>query len=480
MKCYRCGARLSREDYCTNCGADVVKYKKIMRASNALYNEGLEKANVRDLSGAASCLRQCLKLNKANVEARNLLGLVYFETGEVVAALSEWVISTNVRPEKNVAQEYIGLLQSSQGKMEELNKTIKKYNQSLAYCQQDIKDKAVIQLKSLLSSNPKFVRARLLLALLYIDSDEALDPEKWINAERELKKCLQIDAGNTMAKRYLKEVDKLSRLAENDVNAAGGRNREETPRRFAGGGENQRGGFTPPPKGPTPLSTLVYVIMGVLIGVLATMYLVLPARIQSAKSQVQQELKTVSEQLSVKTADMETMQQQLTSLENQNRILQAEVEQYVGTDGTLQTMEDLLHAANVYLSDPENVTEVAITLEKVDSEVTLGDTSEAFQGVYQALLTLVGPEVAKEYYNQAVKYYRDQEYQNAVDIFKKVLIYEDKEYYDLALYNLGNAYRKLGDTDNAILYYSQVVEGFPGTDRAKQSQKALKELGAIE
>ena len=28
-----------------------------------------------------------------NIDARNLLGLVYFETGEVVEALTEWVIS---------------------------------------------------------------------------------------------------------------------------------------------------------------------------------------------------------------------------------------------------------------------------------------------------------------------------------------------------------------------------------------------------
>lgn len=68
--------------------------------SNRFYNDGLEKAGVRDLTGAINSLRQSLKFNKNNIEARNLLGLVYFETGEVVAALSEWVISKNMRPEK--------------------------------------------------------------------------------------------------------------------------------------------------------------------------------------------------------------------------------------------------------------------------------------------------------------------------------------------------------------------------------------------
>ena len=102
MFCYNCGCQLSEKDFCTGCGADVGLYKRIMYSANRFYNNGLEKAAVRDLSGAISSLRQCLKLNKNHIEARNLLGLVYFERGEVVAALSEWVISKNIQNEKNI------------------------------------------------------------------------------------------------------------------------------------------------------------------------------------------------------------------------------------------------------------------------------------------------------------------------------------------------------------------------------------------
>lgn len=107
MKCFNCGCELSEKDFCTGCGADVGLYKKIMHISNRYYNDGLEKANVRDLSGAIVSLRQSLKFNKNHIEARNLLGLVYFEMGEVVAALSEWVISKNLRAKKNLADDYI-------------------------------------------------------------------------------------------------------------------------------------------------------------------------------------------------------------------------------------------------------------------------------------------------------------------------------------------------------------------------------------
>ena len=79
------------------------------------YNEGLEKAGVRDLTGALNSLRQSLKFNKNNIEARNLLGLVYFELGEVVAALSEWVISKNLRGEKNMMEDTIAAVATAPG-----------------------------------------------------------------------------------------------------------------------------------------------------------------------------------------------------------------------------------------------------------------------------------------------------------------------------------------------------------------------------
>ena len=107
MFCYNCGCQLSEHDFCTACGTDVYLYKKIMFVSNMYFNDGLEKAEIRDLTGAVTSLRQSLKFNKNNIDARNLLGLVYFEMGEVVAALSEWVISKNLRPDKNIADDYI-------------------------------------------------------------------------------------------------------------------------------------------------------------------------------------------------------------------------------------------------------------------------------------------------------------------------------------------------------------------------------------
>ena len=86
MKCMVCQAVLTASDYCPKCGSYIKAQKKAGALSNLYYNQGLEKAQIRDLSGAVTCLKRSLKMNKLNIQARNLLGLVYYETGEVVAA----------------------------------------------------------------------------------------------------------------------------------------------------------------------------------------------------------------------------------------------------------------------------------------------------------------------------------------------------------------------------------------------------------
>ena len=136
-----------------------------------------------------------------NIRARNLLGLVYFETGEVVAALSEWVISKNIQKNRNLASEYIAKLQANQNKLDTINESIKKYNNALAMCREGHEDMAAIRLKKILSQNPKLIKGYHLLALIQMKNQE------WNKARRTLKKAARIDKTNTTTLRFLREVD---------------------------------------------------------------------------------------------------------------------------------------------------------------------------------------------------------------------------------------------------------------------------------
>ena len=203
MNCINCGAFLTDTDldYCPHCGANVLIQKKVDYLSKLYYNQGLEKASIRELSGAISCLKQSLAYDKRNIRARNLLGLVYFETGEVVAALSEWVISKNIQKNRNLASEYIAKLQANQNKLDTINESIKKYNNALAMCREGHEDMAAIRLKKILSQNPKLIKGYHLLALIQMKNQE------WNKARRTLKKAARIDKTNTTTLRFLREVD---------------------------------------------------------------------------------------------------------------------------------------------------------------------------------------------------------------------------------------------------------------------------------
>ena len=85
MNCPRCNVAVAfTKNRCDNCGQELRSYRKTVSLSNSFYNLALSQAKVRDLSGAIVSLKQSLQFNKLNTSARNLLGLIYYEEGEIV------------------------------------------------------------------------------------------------------------------------------------------------------------------------------------------------------------------------------------------------------------------------------------------------------------------------------------------------------------------------------------------------------------
>ncbi|MBQ7955943.1 MAG: tetratricopeptide repeat protein [Lachnospiraceae bacterium] len=465
MNCYHCGCLLSEHDFCTACGADVSLYKRIMRISNMYYNEGLEKAGVRDLTGAVTCLRQSLKFNKNNVEARNLLGLVYFEMGEVVAALSEWVISKNLRPQKNVADVYIDMIQSNATRLDTINQTIKKYNQALVYCMNDSKDLAVIQLKKVLSLNPKFIRAHQLLALLYIES------EQWEKAKRELVKCCNIDTNNTLTRRYLKEVEAI--LEPDETVKGDVKRKKEEAVRYQSDNEIIIQPLNVKEPKRSGVGTLLNVVIGLIIGMAAMYFLVVPAAVTEEKNKANDQITQITALMDTKTSTIAEQEQKIKDLQAEIERLELQIEGYVGEDGALHTFDGLMDVAKEYLYTADAMA-TAEYLEEVKAAVVFEETSQAFQELYQALFDTIGPQVSATYYETGYEAYMDELYDRAIEDLKKAVEY-DATNRD-ALFNLANAYRKSEDKQNAIATYEKVIELFPDTQSANRSQRYLNEL----
>ena len=467
MFCYNCGCHLSEHDFCTSCGADVSLYKKIMCMSNRFYNDGLEKAGVRDLTGAINSLRQSLKFNKNNIEARNLLGLVYFETGEVVAALSEWVISKNMRPEKNIADDYINMLQSNAARLDAINQTIKKYNQALVYCNQDSKDLAIIQLKKVLSLNPKFIRAHQLLALLYMDS------EQWDRAERELRKCMDIDRNNTLTLRYLKEVE--MQLTPDENSKQTGRRKKDDAVRYQSDNEIIIQPLNVKEQKSAGLSSLINIAIGLIIGLAVMYFLVVPAAVSNANNEAQKTITDIGNQLDTKTSRIQELETQMQALQTENDTLNQELQgvKLIQLDFITVWQKCMLAAATTYL-ETQDITQTAANLESISASVDVDSTSEAFQKLYKTLLGLIGPQLSAQYYETGYNAYRSEDYATAIGNLSKAVIYDETN--KDAWLSLGNSYRKSDDAQNAITTYDKIIELFPDTETARSAQRYRSQL----
>ncbi len=342
MNCMNCGGPVMPGlDYCTRCGWNVSVQKKAIYLSRLYYNRGLEKASIRDLSGAITCLKQSLKFYKGNIQARNLLGLVYFETGEVVSALSEWVISKNIRPENNLAETYINKLQSNPNKLENINQTIRKYNQALEYCRQKQEDMAAIQLKKVLSQNPKLIKGYHLLALLQIREGA------YGKARKTLRKAAKIDKTNTTTLRFLREVDLQTGVVTNlDKKERG----KET------GLETDVSGYTfhsgndlviqPPAYRESSMwGTLVTLGIGIALGVAALWFLIVPAKTQKVLGSANDELLRYGDQLATKEAEITRLESELENAQvSSNNIQQASQD----TSKKLTDYDGLAQAVNYF------------------------------------------------------------------------------------------------------------------------------------
>ncbi len=465
MKCYKCGAELTEREYCPNCGAAVKVYKRIMSLSNRYYNEGLERAEIRDLSGAVESLHQSLKLNKSNIQARNLLGLVYYESGEVVAALSEWVISKNLKPEDNAADDYMDLVRNDPSRLETFNQTIKKYNIALNHCHQDRLDMAVIQLKKVLSMNPGFIRAHLLLALLYLNNGN------YAKAKTEAQKSLKLDTGNVMAKRYLKEAEAM--MLPQDVKSG-----EEKAKAKSDVVRYQSGNETIIQPVRTNMFTrsgsIWGIVLGVVLGIAAAYYLILPARIQSMNASFREQISSISEESDSKSAKIGEYEQQIASLNTELESLKTEVDSYKETETTGSAPNDLMAAVSTYLNTPEDMDTIETQMNGIDLNNMEGGASKQFTELYDAFMVLVGSELSKRSYTAGYEAYRSGDYETAITSLSKAFQYDNTNVD--ALYNLGNAYYESGDTDNAKVIYDQVVNDFSDTKSSSSAETKLAEI----
>ena len=371
MNCMNCGAVLVDKDldYCPKCGCNVLIQKKVDYLSRQYYNRGLEKASVRDLSGAIDCLKQSLIYNKHNIQARNLLGLVYFETGEVVAALSEWVISKNLQPSRNLASEYINKLQANSNKLEAINETIRKYNDALNLCREGHEDMAAIRLKKILMQNPKLIKGYHLLALVQMKEGE------YNKARRTLRKAARIDKTNTTTLRFLREIDEQTGVSTR-LERQNKRNRKAVDN-----SENDMVIQVPQYKEKGRIPLFFTLAAGFCAGLLAFYLLAVPAIRQGIYREANQQIVKYSDAVSSQGAELTKAQSQAQESGDTVEAASKQIEEEKKKSSSYEALIEAYSALQ-----QQNTDEAALKIQNVYADLLSAD----LKGIYNTICNTTG------------------------------------------------------------------------------------------
>ena len=190
MRCPMCHEEAEGR-VCTHCGHNLEAAYAMAKASGRFYNEGLRYAQKEQYQHARIWLKKAIRYNRENLQARNLLGLVYMQTGEIGEAVGQWTQSVAICEDAavNPAVEYLKKVSRTLGKAAQLKQAVRLYNEGLALLQDGQRDTALLHLKKSVSLSDRYVRARELLALYWMDEHqfdkaemllqevEAIDPE---------------------------------------------------------------------------------------------------------------------------------------------------------------------------------------------------------------------------------------------------------------------------------------------------------------
>ncbi|MDD7266725.1 MAG: hypothetical protein SPL15_05465 [Lachnospiraceae bacterium] len=455
MRCMHCQTPIGHQAYCETCGRDIHLLRDLRYMSSLYYNQALDKAKVRDLTGARELLKKSLWYDKENMHARNLLGLVYFEVGEVVSALSEWVISRHLMRENNPASRLIDELQSNMNKLATINQTIKKYNQCLSYCHEDSEDLAIIQLKKILRQNPRLIRAYQLLALLYMKE------ERYEKAKQCIKRGLRVDGTNTLLLRYMQEIyqEQGARKKTGVAIAEGIKDEEQKNHLVTYYDGNDLVIHPATYRDYSGVASLINIVIGIVVGAAVIAFLVVPQVKRGMLTDNQKQLERISTELATAQAEKVGLRDQLAALQGTT----AEQKNNTATLGKQITQYDSLVKLAAARLTKAPIAEQADLMGGIDPAALTAEGKATFD----KLKSEMSEELRAYFAEQAAAAMSGGDYETAVNRWKSALSL--KEDYTAYL-NLAKAYKGKGDQEAVTKTLATIKEKYPESAEAAQAE----------
>jgi len=480
MVCLNCGSGIENGVVCGACGVDNYVFGAVIMASGRLYNDGLKAAQTNDLTAAAECLIKSLEFDKNNCTARNLLGLIYFETGRIGDALKNWVVSSSLNndanKENNLAETYINTVQRDGRALDKLNDAAKLYNNSITYLKQKNDDMAMIQLKKAVELNPKFVDALNLLTLCYLTQKDRP------RAQSLIERALAIDSGNRAALAYAKEIG-LSPASAGTSRANMNTGRERPASAPAQGGQRQQNLMRTP--GHTlntrrsaaetfHISEIVSFILGAGICAALLFIMIMPSMLQSRQDEIQKLTANLASVQDSDRAALDRVNADLKAVQDENETLKSQNAAMAQAALVSEYTQKIDKANTLLLAD--NPAEAANTLYLIN----VAGAPEELQSQISDLKDEIYPLAATALLESATAEYNAKKYPEAASEINKCLLYikQDAPNYVDAVWYTGLIAQANGDNETAVAQYNTIVNDYPRYKYVSQAKRNLRNLAA--
>lgn len=455
MLCPRCGKIFSNTNLCPVCKTDSFCYIKTVNISIRLYNRALKKAHEKDLTGAEIDLNNSIIFNKSNYNARNLLGLIYFEKGRIGDALKQWIISSSIFKQNNPASLYIETLQKNSREIEKLNEAVIMYNNALKNLRQKSEDLAIIQLKKIVDINPKFIDAYNLMTICYI-MEKNSDKAKGC-----IEKVLSMDVKNPHALLYNKEF-------ENDLKQKK-KDKKQKPVEIVDNTKktHQNKNYIKNNTTSAIGSSIIAFFVGLVCMTIVFTILIIPSW-KDEKDRTIADLKNQVEKFSINSAEYS---EELNNIKAENESLKIEIEQYK-VETLKQDALNKLQQASDFMTQNDYENSATVIME-IDTAYYDEENLEK----YNSLKEKVFPRAARSLYTKGQSEFISGNYEEAQAHLESVLKYSSGEnFVDDTIYYLGKIAEKKEDFEKAKEYYNRVMNEYPKSNQYNNSRNSLNAL----
>jgi len=439
------------------------KNRRLEQISNGYYNLGLSLAKERNLSSALNALSISLGLNKKNTDARNLYGLIQFEMGEETKALISWVISININPINNPAQNYLQKLRNKSAYLEKSQDAISKYNKAISQIKTVNYDMARITLKQAVDIRPHFVKAMLALALLDIREGKSSEAKKLLD------NVLSIDRFNTKAITYLEEMKPLTekKARKEKLSVIGSPVKKEKTV------ENANNGMpvTEIYKNYSGMFTAINVGIGLIVGACAMVFLYMPTMKVALNNAHNKEIVEISQQLNDVNLSIETLKSENEGLNEQVNKL-TEVNNTSTENMNYKLLQYVYFLGLIKEYNTKNYTRAAEIFSNLDvGQLTDVDNGLGISvtGTFAEMAPKMRDEGPKLLLKVADGLNKSGDFAGAIGYYDAALRISPD--YVEAKYKKALAYKTMGDVDTANNLFTEIITNYPDDRFANESKK---------